>query len=190
MRRHLTFANVVSLVALFVALGGTSVAAFKIKGSQIQNRSVSGSKLKRNTLGGVVIKESRLGKVRRASRADRLGGLSAGQLKLRCPPSTVPVSGVCLEERLRGTADYGTAHVACSAAGRRVPTYEEVVNFHGGRLGSLPPGGELTSNVFRTAAGSGAVEVLVVTNEAGHAARVPNTAIGARAFRCAAYPSN
>jgi hypothetical protein len=190
LRRHLGFANVVSLIALFVALGGTSVAAFKIKGSQIQNRSVSGSKLKRNTLGGAVIKESRLGRVPRAKRADRVGGLSAAELKLRCPAGTVPVSGVCLEERARAPVAYGGARVECGIAGRRVPTYEEVVNFHGGRGGSLPPGGELTSDVSRSTSGSGSVDVLVVTDEAGDALRVPNTAAGARAFRCAAYPSN
>ncbi len=190
LRRHLTFANVVSLVALFVALGGTSVAALKIKGSQIKNRSVAGSKLKRNTLGGATIKESRLGKVPRARRADSVGGLTAAQLRVRCPFGTVLISGVCLEERPRAPADYGTAHNDCGVAGRRVPTYEELQNFYGGVPGRTPAGGELTSNVSRSASGSGQVEVLAVTNEAGFAARVPNTAAGARAFRCAAYPSN
>ncbi len=192
LRRHLTFANVVSLLALFIALGGTSVAALKIKGSQIKNRSVAGSKLKRNTLGGTTIRESRLGKVPRARRADRIGSLTAGQLKLRCPAATVLISGVCIEERPRGAAPYGTAHDACGFAGRRVPTYEELQNFYGGVPGRTPPGGELTSNIFRSEAGSGPVEVLVVTDVGGAAMRVPNTANGGgtRAFRCAAYPSN
>ncbi len=190
LRRHLTFANVVSLLALFIALGGTSVAALKIKGSQIKNRSVAGSKLKRNTLGGATIKESRLGKIPRARRADRLGGLTVGQLRVRCPSGTVPASGVCLEARARRAAAYGIAVFECGSAGRRVPTYEEVINFHGSTPGTLPPGGELTSNVSRSSSNPGSVEVLVATNEAGAAGRVPDSAPGARAFRCAAYPSN
>jgi hypothetical protein len=190
LRRRLTFAHVVSLVALFVALGGTSWAALRISGSQIKNRSVSGAKLKRNTLGGATIKESRLGKVPRARRADRLGGLTAGQLKVRCPGGTFPVSGVCIEERHRAPAAYGTARVECTVAGRRVASYEEVVNSYGGTPGRAPANGELTSTVSRGAAGSGLVEVLVVTDEVGSATRVPNTIAGARSFRCVAYPSN
>lgn len=190
LRRRLSFANVVSLVALFVALGGTSWAALRISGSQIKNRSVSGSKLKRNTVGGTTIKESRLSKVPRARRADRLGRLTAGQLKLRCPSDTFPVSGVCIDERQRAVAAYGSARVECGRIGRRVPSYEEVVNSYGGTPGRAPANGELTSTVSRGAAGSGLVEVLVVTDEVGSATRVPNTIAGARSFRCVAYPSN
>ena len=190
LRRRLSFANVVSLVALFVALGGTSWAALRISGSQIKNRSVSGSKLKRNTLGGATIKESRLSKVPRARRADRLGGLTAGQLKLRCPSDTFPVSGVCIDDRQRAVAAYGSARVECGRIGRRVPSYEEVVNSYGGTPGRAPANGELTSTVSRSSAGPGLVEVLVVTDEVGSATRVPNTITGARSFRCVAYPSN
>jgi hypothetical protein len=42
-RRHLTFANVVSVVALFVALGGTAVAATIItSNSQVAQDTISG----------------------------------------------------------------------------------------------------------------------------------------------------
>lgn len=80
-------ALVISLLALFVALGGTGYAALKINGKNIINRSVPGSKLKKNSLGGAEIREGKLAKVRRARRADRaaiagnaerLGGRPAG----------------------------------------------------------------------------------------------------------------
>ena len=40
MRRHLTFANVTSVLALFIALGGTSYAVATIGTKQIKNNSV------------------------------------------------------------------------------------------------------------------------------------------------------
>jgi hypothetical protein len=59
----------VAVVALFVALGGTSYAVSRIDGRQLKNASVSGNKLRRNTLGGREIRESTLGNVRFAKRA-------------------------------------------------------------------------------------------------------------------------
>ena len=70
-------ALVISLLALFVALGGTGYAALSINGKDIRKGTVAGSKLKKNTLTGKQIKESGLGKVPRAANADRLGGKSA-----------------------------------------------------------------------------------------------------------------
>jgi hypothetical protein len=66
---HLTFANVFSTLALFVALGGTSYAAVVINGKSIKNRSIPAVKMKKNSLGGTEIKESKLGAVPNASHA-------------------------------------------------------------------------------------------------------------------------
>jgi hypothetical protein len=177
-----------ALVALFVALGGSSYAALKVNGSQIENRSISGKKLKRNTLGGVTIKESRLGKVPRARRADRLGSLTSSDLKVRCGPGLVPVSGVCAEPGTRAAAAYGVARIECDAVGRRLPSYEELANLVSGSDIDLGAGGELTSSVFVTSPGS--LKVVTVQDKAGTADSVPSTAAGARPFRCVAYPSN
>ncbi len=187
-RTQLTPANVMAAAALFVALGGSSYAALRIHGSQIQDRSVSGKKLKRNTLGGATVKESRLGKVRRARRADLLGRSSAAELKLRCPSGTEPVSGVCAEVGTRQRAAYGVARVECDASGRRLPTYEELANLVSGAGFRLAQGGELTSSVY--APDDGVLQVVTVTSEGGQAGSVPDTGAGAKAFRCVAYPSN
>lgn len=69
LRRHLSYANVMATVAVFIALGGSSYAVRQISGSQIENRSISGKKLKRNTVGGTAVKESSLGTVPSANRA-------------------------------------------------------------------------------------------------------------------------
>jgi hypothetical protein len=186
-RQRLTFANVVSLLALFVALGGSSYAAFKISGSQLENRSVAGKKIKRNTLGGTVIKESRLGKVRRARRADTLGGLRASALQLHCPGGTIFISGVCVETQFRPAAVYGVARFDCADEGRRLPTYEERAN----AVGTLPlgaPNGELTSSAFIGSAGD--LRVVTVTNDAGAAGSARDKPDGVRPYRCVAYPSN
>jgi hypothetical protein len=59
----------VALLALFVALGGTSYAVSRIDGKQLKNASVSAKKLRRNTLTGREVRESALGEVPLAARA-------------------------------------------------------------------------------------------------------------------------
>jgi hypothetical protein len=46
LRKHLTYANVMSSLAIFLLLGGTAFAAGKLSGSRLKNNSVSGKKLK------------------------------------------------------------------------------------------------------------------------------------------------
>ena len=92
-RHRLTYANVMSTLAVFIALGGSSYAALTISGSSIKNRSVPAKKLKRNSITGKEVRESRL-YVARARRADRLGGFTADQLRVRCPSDTFPIAGV------------------------------------------------------------------------------------------------
>jgi hypothetical protein len=174
-------------MALFVALGGSSYAVITISGSQIKDRSISGKKLKRNTLGGVTIKESRLGKIRRASRADRLGRLSANDLRLHCPPDTTPVSGVCAERTTRPAAAYGVARIECDAARRHLPTYEELANLVSGADISVARPEELTSSVYVQGT---QLRIVTVRDEAGIAGSVSDTGAEGRPFRCVAYPSN
>jgi hypothetical protein len=73
-RLHLSYANVVATVALFVALGGGAYAAVTIDGKDLKARSVAGGKLKNDTLTGKQIKESKLKQVPNAA---KLGGKPA-----------------------------------------------------------------------------------------------------------------
>jgi len=83
----------VALVALFVALGGSSYAAIKVGTKQIANNSVRstdlrnnnvrGKDVRKNTLTGADVAESKLGKVKSAGKADdagTVGGQSAASL--------------------------------------------------------------------------------------------------------------
>ena len=55
---------------------------------------------------------------------------------------------------------------------------------------TLAAGGELTRNVYPSASQPGRVDVLYVTDDVGSVALTPNTAAGAKAFRCVADPLN
>ena len=194
LRKRLTYANVMSTLAVFIALGGSSYAAITISGSSISNRSISGKKLKRNTLGGLEIKESRLARVPRARNADRLGGLPAANFKIRCSGDTFPTADVCVERTARAATSYGSAVLQCvqigtpAGPGRRLPTHGELLAAL--TAVQLAPGGELTSNVYPSGALPGELDVLYVTDQVGSVAVTTNTGAGAKAFRCVIDPLN
>jgi hypothetical protein len=106
---------VISLIALFVALGGTGYAALKVSGKNVKNRSLTGKDVKRNSLGGSEIKEARLSEVRRAKRAgsaatadraasaDSLGGRAASSF---APAGTPPFQALQLLTPWQQVATY------------------------------------------------------------------------------------
>jgi hypothetical protein len=196
LRRRLTYANVMATLAVFIALGGSSYAALTITGRDVKNRSLTQRDLKRNTLGGSSIKETRLGKVRRARNADRLNGRSAARFLVQCPDGTVPVSDVCFELAARAPAAYGIAAGVCEGVGRpagpgrRLPSHDELMTAIGDSGITLAAGGELTRNVYPSEAVPGRLEVLYITDNVGSVALTPDTAAGAKAFRCVADPLN
>ena len=55
--RHLSFSNVIAMLALFLALGGAAYAGTKINGSSIKNGSIGGGKLKNETITANKIKK-------------------------------------------------------------------------------------------------------------------------------------
>lgn len=81
-QRRLTFANVVSCIALFVALGGAAYAAGKpgknsVGTKQIKNSAVTAAKIKNGTITGTKINLSSLGAVPNASNAANAANSSA-----------------------------------------------------------------------------------------------------------------
>ena len=202
-RNRLTYANVMSTIALFVALGGSSYAAMQINSGDIQNNSVRGvdvrnrtlseRDIRRNSLGGRSIKESRLGRVPHARNADRLGGMSADQFVVACPQGTFAIADVCIEMSTRPRAAYGAAVIQCATTdfpatpGRRLPTHGELQAALTGV--QLAPGGELTSEMYMTTMPA-ALNVLYITDQAGSVGSTTDTGAGAKAFRCVADPLN
>ena len=203
-RQRLTYANVMSTIAVFIALGGSSYAALQIdsgdianntvRGIDVRNRSIGERDVKRNALGGRSVRESRLGRVPRARNAERLNGMTAGDLLLKCPEGTFPIADVCVETTARPAAAYGTAILECATTGvpagpgRRLPTHGELQAALSGV--QLAAGGELTSDVVPSTSSTGNVDVLYVIDGAGSVAVTPNTFAGGKAFRCVADPLN
>jgi hypothetical protein len=196
LRRKLSYANVMATLAVFVALGGSSYAALRVSGRDVVDKSLTYIDLKRNTLGGSRIKESHLGRVPRARNADRLNGLTAGRLLVRCPSGTVPVSDVCIEVKSRPPAPYGSAAVVCEGTdrraglGRRLPSHDELMTAIGDYDIALAPEGELTHNVYPSAKDGERLNVLYVNSPGGGVGLTPDTFAGAKPFRCVADPRN
>jgi hypothetical protein len=205
LRQHLTYANVTATLALFIALGGSSYAALRVgsreiadnsvRSRDVKNHSLTRHDLDRNTLDGSVIRESRLGRVPRAASADNaqlLGGLSAADLKVRCPTDTLAIASLCVERQARPPVAYGTAVDQCStvgnppSSGRRLPNHGELLAALQGL--TLAPGGELTQNVWPDAGGQ--LQVLFVTTQGGAVGVTSDTDAGKKAFRCVFDPSN
>src|SRR4051794_37679850 len=150
--RRLSYANVMSTLAVFIALGGSSYAAVTLNGKDIKHRSIPGTKLKRNSVTGLEVRESRLGRVPHAAAGDHLSLDATQDLLVKCPADTFPVAGTCVERTARQPASYTSAIFAClqvgtpQGPGRRLPTHNELK----AALTSttLADGGELTSDVF------------------------------------------
>jgi hypothetical protein len=70
LRTRLTYANVVATLALFIALGGTSVAASNlISGSRIKKHSIPGDRMQKHALTSTQVNVAKLGTVPRAATA-------------------------------------------------------------------------------------------------------------------------
>lgn len=194
-RPRLTYANVVATLALFVALGGSSYAALKISGRDIQKHTITGQNIKRNSLGRRQIKESSLSAVPRALNAARLDGYVAERFLVRCPQGTIPVAGVCVETQSHPPAAYGTAVLECgaidtkSAAGRRLPTHNELQQAFTHQEIQPAAGGELTSEVSVSGSEPGRVNDLYL-EKGGVVGLTPDTFAGAKSYRCVAPPLN
>jgi hypothetical protein len=108
LQKHLSFANVVSVIALMVALGGTAAAAGGlIDSADIKNKSIKNKDVKPETLQADRINES------------TLSGLD------RCPGGAPTLTqGICFSG-LNGGADWDLAARDCATKGLRLPDLGE-----------------------------------------------------------------
>lgn len=194
LRPRLTYANVMATVAVFIALGGTSIAAFKITGKDVAKHTLTGNNLKSNSIGGRVINEKSLAPVPRAKNSARLGGRGAAAFLVGCPEGTIAAADVCVETQVRPAAAVSSAIHECAVTdnppGRRLPTYGELLTALEHQEIQLAAGGELTGNVYPSASSPGNVEALYVADTVGHAALTPNNTSGAKSYRCVFDPRN
>lgn len=199
----------VAYLALFVALGGTSyglatgaigsreikdnsvrsrdIRNNTIRGKDVRNGSLKGGDVKRDALGGREVKESSLGLVPRAKDALTLTGISAAQLRVRCPLGTVAKAGSCLETA-SASATFAGASTACANRNRRLPTSFELTALAEGG-GGVSASGEWTQSVFESRATPGQLDTVLV-NSVGAASFARAGGPIVRRYRCVANLAN
>ena len=199
LRRHLSYANVMATVAVFVALGGSSYALVRVgsanivdgsvKSRDLRDRGIAERDVRTNTLGARSIRESKLRGVRSARVAEGLTGGAATRFMLRCPSGTVLAASLCFETSTRLPNTYRDAVTLCSAVNlgnRRLPTHTELQSFVS-QGGAPAPGGEMTSTAFESRTESGTIDVLVMTSTSGF--QIGSGSVD-RPYRCVTNPTN
>lgn len=156
-------ALIISIIALFVALGGTSYAAVKLNGKNIKKGTVSGSALKKNTLTGTQIRESKLGKVPSAAVADRalsadtavsaasaatLAGIAPGSIvkgnaNVLSRNATVPASSTATLLEIPGFANVS---VSCNGSNQTALSFEGLTNGVNYAISTLAPSTNVLSS--------------------------------------------
>jgi hypothetical protein len=197
LRAHLTYANVVATLALFLALGGVSYAAIRvgsksivnnsvrtqdlrnndIRGRDIRNRTIQHADILTNTILGQQVRESTLSKV---PDADKLDGADSTSFRVSCPAGTQRHAGGCIETFTRGAANFDEAARTCGTIGRRLPGSDELASY------SLDPGVELAGGGEWTSARLG-TQADVVSEGSSHSME---PAGDSNAYRCEAPLAN
>lgn len=202
-------ANLISLLALFIALGGTSYAAVVLTGKNIKNGTITSKDIKSSTLTGKQIKngsltgldlktgsitgkqvtESKLGKVPAAASADTassatnagsVGGRTAASLQVKCPTGTTAAGGVCMELTQRAAKDWNQASIDCGARG--LPNLSQLLSFISSHQGLT--GIEWSSDLFDVSTPNG---LGVIDMATGLVSGAPNTP---HPYRCMTTPAN
>jgi hypothetical protein len=119
---HLTYANVMATIAVFVALGGTAAATVLITSNrQVAKNTISGHNPPSGKHPNVIA-----GSVNSKDLSPGLKSLLAA-LKLHCPAGTQRAADLCFERSLRTAATFEGALKTCARANRRLPTDAELV---------------------------------------------------------------
>jgi hypothetical protein len=211
LRQHLSYANVVATLALFAAMGGTSYAVLHVgsrdvvdnslrskdirnntlRSRDILDRTLGARDVKRDGLGSGVVKESALGTVPKSADADHVGGLTAQDLRVKCPGDTLARAGVCIEVTARAPDGFLGAVDRCNQVGRGLVTMPQLDQF--ARSNGPLPQAEWTGSVYRNQVnGPTPVEQLeaVVMDGVGDVSYARVYLAVQHAFRCVALPSN
>jgi hypothetical protein len=173
MKDRLSYANVMATIAVFVALGGTAVAAKVLPKNSVTSKSVKDGSLKGKDLAKGTITGDNV-----ANNTLSAANINQATLSLPCPSGTTKAAGICFESAERATQDLNGAMSACAQANRFLPTVAELRTLH--VQAGVSVSGEQTSDLGSDTnhSGLGDDTGLSVSTNTGFP----------RAFRCAVVP--
>ena len=148
LRRRLTFANIVAVIALFFAMGGVAYAA-GIDGHSIIKHTTPGNRLIDNTVTGAQVREGSLGKVPKAHQADNSATVAGRTVRTF---SKVIATNTTTPQTIISFAGL-TLDVACDAGGE--PTVRADAFVNGSLLRGTWTAGGNTSGLWGTSDSTG-----------------------------------
>lgn len=160
-RARLTYANVMSSIAVFLVLGGaTALAAAEIGTNDLKAGAVTTAKLHKNAVTTAKVKKNAVTtakiKANAVTGAKVQNGtltaadISPATLTPACPAGTVLAEGVCFETAARPAATWLDSVDTCTVAGRRLPSANELIGFT--RKVQAIPAQERSGDLFSTTA--------------------------------------
>jgi hypothetical protein len=152
LRSRLSFSNVVAVLALFIALGGSAYAATQLKKNsvgtkQLKKNAVNGSKVKDQSLTGKDINLAKLGTVPAATNAT--SATTAGTASALTPPEAIHLVGAPGEPAFQSGSQNALAPGLSLQPVGFYRDHEGIVHFEGvatmggtglGAIFELPPG--------------------------------------------------
>jgi hypothetical protein len=148
-RSRITYANVMSTIAVFLTLGGATALAAGTLGKnsvgprqlkaksvttgKIANNAVNGSKIANSSISGEDIKLSALGTVPLAASATSAGNSNTvGGHAAACPGATILIRGLCFDSAANPVVQtQNAAAEACAAKGGWLPSPEDLYSVRG-----------------------------------------------------------
>src|SRR4051794_5462551 len=122
LRAHLTYANVMSTLAVFlIVAGGGAYAAAKLKPNSVRTKNIKNAAVTSEKLANGAVTDTKI-----ANGAVGLAGVSPS-LHLLCRAGTAYLQGACIQTSSAGPANWDNALAACLAAGGRLPSPAELV---------------------------------------------------------------
>jgi hypothetical protein len=108
--RHISFSNVIAVIALFIALGGAAYAGTKLNGKNIVNASIGGGKLKNETITGDKIKKGTI-----TGTQIQQGSISSSSIDLSTLGTVPSATTASTATKADSATTAGTANSATSA---------------------------------------------------------------------------
>ena len=165
----LTYANLMATVAVFVALGGSAYAAFRVPPNsvgtrqlkaasittgKISNGAITAAKVAEHSLSGADINFPALGTVPSAANAANAENANTvGGHPVSCPAETTLIRGLCFDSHPNPEApNLEAAAEDCAAKGGFLPTPMELFSTQGilqlGNGGSEPDQHQFTDDLY------------------------------------------